>query len=154
MNSWPARSLAVVLGCVLAFQLPVVAQSQSETRSADTVTIAALPDAPSALMQQDTAPESNDTQTPTAPAKTPAPSQAQNPRSELPAQPQGTAAAAIQPTTGTAGSRPSGAAIAPAKQKRNRSLLIKLGALAGAGIAVGTVFALSSAGSSKPPGAN
>jgi hypothetical protein len=67
-------------------------------------------------------------------------------------QPQGTAAGQVQPTTGTAASQPAGAAIAPAKQRRSRSILIRLGILAGAGIAVGTVVALSSASPSKPPG--
>ena len=50
--------------------------------------------------------------------------------------------------------RAEGAAIAPAKQRRVRSLLIKLGALAGAGAAVGTVYALSHGSPSRPPGAH
>ncbi len=68
--------------------------------------------------------------------------------------PQGAAAAHVQPATGTAASEPAGAAIAPAKQRRVRSYLIRLGAVAGAGIAVGTVFALSSASPSRPPGSH
>ena len=68
--------------------------------------------------------------------------------------PVGTAAAEITETGGVAASQPAGVAIAPAKQRRTRSLLIKVGALVGAGVAIGTVYALSSATSSKPPGAH
>ena len=66
--------------------------------------------------------------------------------------PQGVAAARIQPATGTAASKPAGAAIAPAKQRRVRTFLIRFGAIAGAGVAIGTVIALSSASPSKPSG--
>jgi len=68
-------------------------------------------------------------------------------------EPAGTAAAESVETTGVAASKPAGAAIAPAKQRRTRSILIKVGALVGAGVAVGTVVALSSASPSRPPGA-
>jgi hypothetical protein len=66
--------------------------------------------------------------------------------------PVGTAAAEKPVTTGVAASNPAGAAIAPAKQRRVRSLVIKIAALAGAGVAIGTVAALSSASPSRPPG--
>jgi hypothetical protein len=68
-------------------------------------------------------------------------------------EPVGTAAAESVETTGVAASNPAGAAIAPAKQRRTRSILIKVGALVGAGVAIGTVAALSSASPSRPPGA-
>jgi hypothetical protein len=67
--------------------------------------------------------------------------------------PLGTAAAEKGQTAGGGASRPAGVAIAPAKQKRSRSLLIKLGAIAAAGAAVGTVYALSKGTSSTPAGA-
>lgn len=67
-------------------------------------------------------------------------------------EPVGTAAAPPVKTTGVAASRPAGAAIAPGKQRRARSLLIKVGALVGAGVAIGTVVALSSGSPSRPPG--
>lgn len=67
--------------------------------------------------------------------------------------PLGTAAAEKGQTAGGAASRPAGVAIAPAKQKRSRSLLIKLGAVAAAGAAIGTVYALSKGTSSVPAGA-
>jgi hypothetical protein len=62
----------------------------------------------------------------------------------------GTAAAPSEPASGIAASRPAGAAIAPAKQKRSRSFVIKVGLLVGAAVAVGTVVALSSASPSRP----
>jgi anti-anti-sigma factor len=65
-------------------------------------------------------------------------------------EPLGTAAAEYVKTTGVAASRPAGAAIAPAKQRRARSILIKVGVIAGAGVAVGAVVALSSASPSRP----
>jgi len=66
--------------------------------------------------------------------------------------PVGTAAAQKPATTGVAASDAAGAAIAPAKQKRSRMLLMKVGAIIGAGVAVGTVAALSSASPNRPPG--
>jgi hypothetical protein len=77
----------------------------------------------------------------------PSPKQQQNPTQE----PVGTAVAQPVDTTGVAASKPAGAAIAPAKQRRTRSFLIKVGALVGAGVAVGTVVALSSSSPSRPP---
>ncbi|MGA8489398.1 MAG: hypothetical protein WB711_03185 [Terriglobales bacterium] len=68
-------------------------------------------------------------------------------------QPVGTAAAESVETTGVAASNPAGAAIAPAKQRRTRAILIKVGVLVGAGVAIGTVAALSSGSPSRPPGA-
>jgi anti-anti-sigma factor len=65
-------------------------------------------------------------------------------------EPLGTAAAEFVATTGVAASRPAGAAIAPAKQRRARSILIKVAAIAGAGVAVGAVVALSSVSPSRP----
>lgn len=65
-----------------------------------------------------------------------------------PAIPVGTAAAPYTRPTGIAASRPAGAVIAPAKQRRTRSILIKVGVIVGAGIAVGTVAALSLSGAS------
>jgi hypothetical protein len=60
-----------------------------------------------------------------------------------PAEPVGAAAAEKVSTVGGAASRPAGAAIAPAKQRQTRSLLLKIGAIAAAGAALGTVYALS-----------
>jgi hypothetical protein len=77
------------------------------------------------------------------------PSQAQNPSSA----PSGAAAAKAAPAKGAPASRPVGAAIAPAKQRNRRSMLIKIGLVAGACVAVGSAVALSKASPSKPAGA-
>lgn len=71
-----------------------------------------------------------------------------------PQKPVGTATAEAPDTTGIAASQPAGAAIAPTKQRRVRTIVIKVGAIIGVAAAVGTVVALSEATGSKPPGAH
>ncbi len=152
-----ARTVGLVVGSALTLQLCAVADSvenvapvsNRSTASAPIVSDS-LPDAPSMVAQQQAVQNPATQNTPATPS-TPASPPAQTPP---PQQPKGAAAAEVQRSTGTAASTPSGAAIAPAKQRRSRSLLIRLGALAGAGIAIGTVVALSSGSPSKPPGAN
>ncbi|HEV2729133.1 MAG TPA: hypothetical protein VGV15_03800 [Terriglobales bacterium] len=91
------------------------------------------------------------------PLQPPAAQQSATQTSQPPAppvvQPSGTAAAQAGKISGNAASRPAGAAIAPAKQRQVRSVLIKMGVIAGAGVALGTVTALTKASGSKPPGA-
>ena len=76
----------------------------------------------------------------------------QHPDGDALQQPQGAAAARVQPTTGTAASQPAGAAIAPAKQKRSRSFLIRLGVLAGAASLSAPWLRCRARSPSKPPG--
>ena len=64
--------------------------------------------------------------------------------------PVGTAAAPYEKTTGVAASRPAGAVIAPGKQRRARSILIRVGVVVGAAVAIGTVVALSRSSPSRP----
>jgi hypothetical protein len=71
-----------------------------------------------------------------------------------PHQPVGTAVAETIQTTGIAAARPVGAAVAPGKQRRTRSILIKVGSLVGVGVAVGTTIALSQGSPSRPPGSH
>lgn len=66
------------------------------------------------------------------------------------AAPVGTAAAPYEKGVGVAASRPAGVVIAPAKQRRTRSFLIKVGLVVGAAVAIGTVVALSNASPSEP----
>jgi len=71
-------------------------------------------------------------------------------QTQTPQQPVGTAAAPYEKPTGVPGSRPAGAAIAPAKQRRVRAIVISLGlVLAGAG-AIGAVAGMSKASHSQP----
>ena len=67
--------------------------------------------------------------------------------------PSGAAGAKAPTVRGAPASRTVGAAIAPAKQRQRRSLLIKVGLVAGACVAVGSAYALSKGSPSKPPGA-
>src|SRR6516164_9993344 len=85
-----------------------------------------LPNAPST---ERPAPDNDITQTPQTP--TPPPQTKAEPQQE----PLGTATAEGVPTVGGGASRPAGAAVAPAKQNQRRSLLLKLGAIAAAGVA-------------------
>jgi hypothetical protein len=135
-------------------QSPAGAQSNSETPAAREAReggaaiqhqslaagIEPLPDSPSAVRAQ-SSPEP-----PTQSTSKLAPSDTQKPV--------GTAAAEVGAASGVAASKPAGVAIAPARQRRVRSFLIKMGAIAGAGVAIGTVVALSQSSPSKPPGAH
>jgi hypothetical protein len=75
-----------------------------------------------------------------------------NPEPQKPGEPVGAAAAEKGSTAGGAASKPAGTAIAPAKQGQVRSWLIRIGAIAAAGAALGTVYALSHKTPSNPPG--
>lgn len=88
-------------------------------------------------------------QSPEAPAP-PAPQPIQAQSNNAGKTPVGTAAAPYEPTVGVAASRPAGAAIAPAKQKRISRIFIRVGLLVGAAVAIGTVVALSRTSSGRP----
>jgi hypothetical protein len=116
---------------------------QPDTRGAvaDSSDGSELPSSPAPQPQAATAPQSASSQQPAQ--------QNQN-QQDNSRQPAGTAVAPYDTGVGVAASRPAGAAIAPAKQKRTRSILIKVGVLVGAAVAVGTVAGLSMASPSKP----
>ena len=153
--------------CSIALSFPAssVAQSAAPAATPQPQTIAAseLPDSPGAgwskaqdsSMQQGssslgTAPASGQTDTPQSAA---AQSQDQN-QDKKPQRPVGTAAAEAPKTKGVTAAQPSGIAIAPAKQRRVRTIVIRVGAIVAAGAAVGTVIALTEATPSRPPGAH
>jgi hypothetical protein len=94
-----------------------------------------LPNAPSATQQQTSASDQS---------KEPQPKEA----------PLGAAAAQAAKTSGGAASKPAGTAIAPAKQRQTRSLLIKVGAIAAGAAALGIVYGLTRSTPSLPPGAS
>jgi hypothetical protein len=68
--------------------------------------------------------------------------------------PVGTAAAEAPTVSGVTAAQPAGVAIAPAKQRHVRTLVLKVGAIVGAGVALGAAIALTEATPSKPPGAH
>jgi len=111
-----------------------------------------LPDSPGAGKYQTVIAQAGSQTDPAPPAQQPPPA-AQQPPPPQAQKPVGTAAAETTNTTGFAVSRPAGAALAPAKQKRSRTILISVAAVVGAAVAVGTVAALSKGTPSKPPGA-
>ncbi|MGA3091354.1 MAG: hypothetical protein ABSD75_22320 [Terriglobales bacterium] len=171
MNPRTPQTIAFALGCILALQCatPVWAQRTDTAANADPQQPAAVP--PAAISPADQSPDDATSGShkvspyPQAPEpqtedireslrlqQTKQAAKTQNPDGYAFQQSQGAAAARSQPTTGTAASQPAGAALAPARQKRSRSFLIRLGVLAGASIAVGTVVALSAASPGKPPG--
>ncbi len=127
-------------------------EPQSDDKKGDSSKVAqaeALPDSPGSVRLQTIAENRVSTgQEPqqSSPQQSSPPPAQQNSAQE----PVGTAAAGSVKTTGVAASQPAGAAIAPAKQRRTRSILIKVGALVGAGVPVGAVVGLSSAIPSHP----
>jgi len=138
-------ALAVLLQPVI-----VAAQSQSSNPAQPTNPLSGPPayTPPGPAAAPSPKPEAPLPESPREPSEAMAPQTA--PQSAF-HEPVGTAAAGWMPASGIAASRPSGAAVAPAKQRRVRSVVIKVGALLGAGAAAGTVYALSKGSPSRPP---
>lgn len=152
-----ALTMAFIAGAASA-QQAINSRSSAETSSQAQAPTAPLPDSPGSVRLQIIA----DNQLASAQQPAPEPRQ-NNTQPQAGAQPQagtqqqtgtqqpvGTAASESVKATGVAASQPAGAAIAPAKQRRTRSILIKVGALVGAGVAIGTVVGLSAASPSRP----
>lgn len=119
---------ALLAAFLLTSEMPLLASPQQTSQSSSSVPAAdnSLPDAPQAQDQS---------------------AQQQTP-------PSGAAGAKAATTKGAPVAQPAGAAVAPARERGHRSLLIKLGLLAGAGVAVGSAVALSHGSPSRPPGAS
>lgn len=163
MRFWSCGLNRQIAGClVMSLALPFAAASALAQQSAPTPPAAQSPTPPAAQSQGSEA-DSDPSQSGASPA-TPAPAAApatapnqqspsagagQQPPNANNGQPLGTAAAPYEKALGVPASRPAGAAIAPAKQRRTRSLLIKVGVLVGAGVAIGTIVALSKASPSR-----
>ncbi len=120
---------------------------------------------PLAAQQQTAQPEQQPAQNSTQPpielpenpgrSSTPA-STTQAPQNNVPPpapQPSGPAVAPEVQVSGGAASKPAGVAIAPPKQRQIRTWLIRFGFIAGAGVALGTVAALSAASPGRVPNA-
>jgi len=148
----------------LALVLPasILAQSGEHVPPRDAQTIRTseleLPDSPGASKRQGaSAPQQSSSSQSVAPASgqtgtaqtAPAQDQAQKPQ-----RPVGTAAAEAPKVKGVTAAQPSGIAIAPAKQHRVRTIVIRTGAVLAAGAAIGTVIGLTAGTASKPPGAH
>lgn len=133
---------------------PTSPSAVEETASAE------LPDSPGAVqIQLQNAPQQQQQQSNTSSSSTVSSSQSPSsqsatPQNSKPQRPVGTAAAEAPNVSGITAAQPAGVAIAPAKQRRVRTLVLKVGAIVGAGVAVGTTLALTMGTSSKPPGAH
>lgn len=126
--------------------------SAPTSRAAGSMSTRELPDSPGfVLLAQETLDQSQSGQSPDK--ATPPATNVQGTDQKL-QRPVGTAAAEAPKVSGITAAQPAGIAIAPAKQKRVRTIVLKVGAIIGAGAAVGTVIALTAATSSKPPGAH
>jgi hypothetical protein len=125
--------IAVLAGAfVISSEMPLLASppqsSPSSTSSAGQKQADSLPDAPQR--------------------------QSQTPPSQEPGVvPSGAAGAKAAKVKGAPVAKPAGAAVAPARQRGHRSFLIKLGLVAGAGIAVGSAVALAERSPARPPSA-
>jgi heme A synthase len=141
------RSIAVLPVFLLAALTVNVAWAQAQQ---------ALPNSPSSITPRLSAELQNFQDQSTLPQQNDAQSQqsTQSQQASGIQKPVGTAAAEVPPPSGVAVSNSAGAAIAPAKQKRVRTLVIGMAAILGAGAAIGAVAALSSASPSRPPGAH
>jgi hypothetical protein len=171
------RGLLCAVGWACALSLPIVALAQGGEQSASaaarpgraaeaipvrsmrsdpprvtTTASAEFPDSPGAAWaaSQESSAASNSANS------SPVPQSAQSSAAEAqkPQHPVGTAAAEAPKVSGITAAEPAGVAIAPAKQHRARAIVVKVGAIVGAGAALGTVVGLTAATHSKPPGAH
>jgi hypothetical protein len=154
---------ALTLLCLELSTLPVLAQQAEPQDQQSAAAVTATSDQAAPNGQRSSAPnqpadqqgssQATESQ-PDAPIPSPEPIPQQPQATTPPQKPVGTAAAESPNVSGIAASQPAGVAIAPAKQRRARILVLKIGALVAAGVAVGTVAALTRGTPSKPPGAH
>lgn len=145
MGNWLGRPVAVCLAmCLVA---PFAAAATAPTQDAPpgqqvkgTNSTQSKPGTPDS-----SAPQGADSNRPPAPSQS-----AAEPQQNDTSNPVGTAAAPYEKPLGVAGSRPAGAVIAPAKQRRTRSILIKVSVIVAGAVAIGAVAALSKSSPSRP----
>lgn len=158
------RSFFCTLCTALALAIPVGASAQSGaqfdgsplSQAAKEISPADLPDSPDAVQSaaQNTTQQQGSSSSSSSSPTTPQSAPSTESQDSKPQRPVGTAAAEAPVVSGTTAAEPAGVAVAPAKQRRVRTIVLKMGAIIGAGVAIGTVVALSAGTSSKPPGAH
>jgi hypothetical protein len=164
-----ARGFLCSACCAFALGLPIhILAQEQKTAPADhqqdetivgnslsaSLTSRKLPDSPGAewtKLQSDSFQQESSSQPATQTARQPQAPATQDQKLQHPV---GTAAAEAPKVSGITAAQPAGVAIAPAKQRRVRTIVLKVGAIIGAGAALGAVIALSEATPSKPPGAH
>jgi hypothetical protein len=129
--------------------MPALAQQQQQTAPSQPVGGMPPPPEPSQNPETTTGQPATGVSPSGGPSSS-APSAPKTPQQSGTQAPVGTAAAPYEKGIGVAASRPAGAVIAPAKQRRTRSFWIKTGVLIGAAVAIGTVVGLSSTSPSRP----
>ncbi len=144
-DHWLRRRIA---GWLVGVLILVLVVPFGELGTAQTVSGAQAPDASAQNQLQDPG-STNSASIPDSPAPAASAQQAA-PQQQNGNEPLGTAAAPYEKPLGAAVSRPVGAAIAPGKQRRRRSFLIKVGLIVAGAAAVGTVVALSKGSPSTP----
>jgi hypothetical protein len=154
-TSWTTRQIIRVLVALLVIPLggSATAFSQQAPPPPQTAPVAAQDRAPATEVASTSLlpVDFSGATTPDAPQPQNAqPQQSNPPQQSAPQQPLGTAAAPYEQPSGITASRPAGAAIAPAKQRRTRTFVIRVAVIIAAAAAVGTVMALSSASPSTP----
>lgn len=165
MKVWNAVILHFVCGALVigAFPLcasPLQAQEAGQTSATTGGTLNGearldnLPDSPGVSSSSQQRPDSLEARNTQSSSGSSQSSQPQAQTTTPQQKPVGTAAAESSNAGGISASQPAGVAIAPAKQRRVRTIVLRVGALAAGGVAIGTVAALSRATSSKPPGAH
>ena len=150
MNQIVARMAGSFLILVSCTAEPLIAQQQVPEQTAPSGTVPASPSTIEPPVELPDNPGSTASTPENTTAAQPA-AEKTNPQAQTPQSPSGTAVAPPVEVSGGAASKPAGVAIAPPKQRQIRSLLIKFGFLAGAGIAIGTVVGLSAASASHVP---
>ena len=167
MNRTLARAIASPLVLIVSFTTAPLLCAQGSGSSAHSQATASQATQPTPAQDQQpvqAAPQDQNPSTHQPPVELPenpgrgntnepaanAPATTQNAKPQKP-EPNGTAVAPQMQTSGGAASKPAGVALAPPKQRRVRSLRIKLGVLAGAGGAIGTGAGLSAASPSHVP---
>lgn len=156
----PHLACASALLGMLVGTLPLAAQqsaSASPATAGDSASASGarvIPDSPGAVRSTAQASEGSDDPPGLVARNQSAEGNAAQSESAAPQRPVGTAAAEAPNVNAIAASQPAGVAIAPAKQHRVRTIVLKTGAIIGAGVAIGVVVALTAATPPKPPGAH
>jgi len=159
-NQDAVKTFAWTAGLCIALlaSVSMAGAQQQATAPEQTPSITELPDSPGATLAKSQPPalQSASEQSPSiVPQEQSQQQQAQSQSGQpSPQRPVGTAAAEPTHANGIAASQPAGVAVAPMKQRRVRTIVIRVGALVGAGVAVGSVAALTMGTSSRPPGAH
>lgn len=148
--------IVILLAAALCGTAPGFGQ-QAGAQTRVSTTTSGLPDAPEPIAKSSADAAANEKSeialSPSAqqPPQTGTSEAANSGQQQSSPKPVGTAAAPPEGAAGITASRPAGAVIAPAKQRRARAIFIRVGLLVGAGVALGTVLALTRATPNQPP---